>query len=62
MLSLSFQQKRTGIRNHDIDDFIRKASEVQDAVRGLREGTVDPDHIKIEGVETEEEKAEKEVP
>ncbi len=30
-------------------------------MKGLREGTVDPDKIKIEGIETEEEKKKKEV-
>ncbi len=38
-----------------------KATDIEAAVKGLREGTVDPDKIKIEGIETEEEKKKKEV-
>ena len=54
-------ERRTGIQNDDIDDFIRKADEVDAAIKGLRDGTIDPTkEIKIAGIETEEEKAEKE--
>lgn len=54
-------EKRTGIANDDIDDFIRKADEVDAAIKGLRDGTIDPTkEIKIAGIESVEEKAEKE--
>lgn len=53
-------EKRTGVKNSDIDDFLRKADAVQDAIRGLKDGTLDPTkEIKIEGIETEEEKKSK---
>jgi len=53
-------EKRTGIKDDDIEDFIRKATEVEAAVQGLRDGTVNPDKIKIEGIDSEEEKQQKE--
>jgi hypothetical protein len=55
-------ERRTGIKDADIDDFIRKATEVENAINGLKEGTIDPSKpIKIEGIETEEEIKLKEV-
>jgi hypothetical protein len=54
-------QKRTGIKENEIEDFLRKANAVQEAVQGMRDGTVNPDTIKIEGIDTDEEKKEKEV-
>eukprot|EP00604_Paraphysomonas_vestita_P001519 CAMPEP_0174822658 /NCGR_PEP_ID=MMETSP1107-20130205/17506_1 /TAXON_ID=36770 /ORGANISM="Paraphysomonas vestita, Strain GFlagA" /LENGTH=277 /DNA_ID=CAMNT_0016042253 /DNA_START=22 /DNA_END=852 /DNA_ORIENTATION=+ len=53
-------EKRTGIKNDDIDDFLRKANEVEEAIRALKDGKINPDEIKIAGIETEEEKLEKE--
>lgn len=52
-------ERRTGVKNSDIDEFLRKASAVEEAVKGLRDGTVDPENLKVEGIETEEEKKQK---
>ena len=54
-------QRRTGIKNSDIDDFERKVDDVNNAIKGLLNGTVSPDDIKIEGIESEEEKLQKQV-
>lgn len=61
MCSQCVLQKRTGISDGDISDFLSKATAVEEAVRALRDGTVDPENLKVEGIETEEEKREKEV-
>ncbi len=54
-------EKRTGVKNDDIEDFLRKAGDVEAAIKGLRDGTIDPtEEIKIAGIETPEEIAEKE--
>lgn len=55
-------EKRTGIKNSDIDEFLAKANAVDEAIRGMREGTVDPDSIKIDGIDCDppEVQAEKE--
>mmetsp|Transcript_35124 Transcript_35124/g.81377 ORF Transcript_35124/g.81377 Transcript_35124/m.81377 type:complete len:1191 (-) Transcript_35124:133-3705(-) len=53
-------EKRTGIKNAEVDDFLRKVNEVQAAITGMTDGTVDPDTVEIEGVETEAQKAKKE--
>ena len=54
-------EKRTGIKNGDIDDFLRKVTSVQDAIQGLADGTVDPHkEIEIEGIETMKQKKERE--
>jgi hypothetical protein len=50
-------ESRTGVKDADIDSFLAKATAVQDAIKGLKEGTLDPSkEIKIEGIETESEK------
>ena len=57
-------EKRTGIKDDDIEDFIRKASQIEDAVKGLRDGTLDATALKaVEedlGIESDEVKARKE--
>ena len=54
-------EKRTGVKDDDIEDFLRKAGDVEAAIKGLRDGTIDPtQEIKIAGIETPEEIAEKE--
>lgn len=50
-------ERRTGVKDGDIDDFLRKANEVEAAIKGMIAGTVDPTTIRIEGLESEEEKA-----
>ncbi|CAM9252279.1 unnamed protein product, partial [Ectocarpus fasciculatus] len=52
--------KRLGIKDSDIDDFLSKADAVEAAIKGMRDGTVDPATVKIEGIDSDEEKAEKE--
>lgn len=56
-------QKRTGIKDSEIDDFVSKANAVDAAIRGMRDGTVDPDKIQIDGVDCDsvEVREEKEV-
>ena len=51
-------EKRTGIKDADIDKFIDKASAVEAAIKGMIDGTVDPDTVKIKGIKSEEELAE----
>ena len=59
---ISISQRRTGVKNEDIDDFLSKASAVEAAIKGLKDGSIDPNKMpKIAGIETDEEKAEKEV-
>lgn len=55
-------ERRTGVKNEDIDAFIVKANAVDEAIRGMRDGTVDPATIKIDGIDcdTMEVKEEKE--
>ncbi len=54
-------QRRTGVKNEDIDDFVRKTTELERAIKGLADGTLKPEDVKIEGIETEEEKEKKKV-
>lgn len=49
------------ISRDEIDDFARKAEEVQKAIKDMMDGKIRPEDIKIEGIESEEEKAQKEV-
>jgi len=53
-------EKRTGVKDVDFDEFVRKASDVEAAIRGMMYGSVNPDKVKIEGIDTEEEKQAKE--
>ena len=56
-------ERRTGVRNEEIDDFVRKATALEEAIRGLRDGTLDLKDVRIEGIDcdSEEVKAQKEV-
>lgn len=56
-------ERRTGVKNEDIDNFVNKATLLEEAIRGLRDGTVDPMSIRIPGIDcdSEEEKAVKQV-
>lgn len=49
-----------GIKKGEIEDFLSKAEAVEAAIKGMRDGTVDPNNIKIEGIDSPEEIAEKE--
>ena len=57
-------EKRTGIKDDDIEEFIRKAAQIEGAVKGLRDGTLDATELKaVEddlGIESDEVKARKE--
>ena len=56
-------ERRTGVKDVDIDSFVSKATLLEEAIRGLRDGTLDPKTLKIEGFDcdTDEEKAAKQV-
>lgn len=47
-------ERRTGVKNGDIEDFERKVDDVQAAIKALAAGTIKPEDVKIEGIETEE--------
>eukprot|EP00607_Mallomonas_marina_P007394 CAMPEP_0182420456 /NCGR_PEP_ID=MMETSP1167-20130531/5277_1 /TAXON_ID=2988 /ORGANISM="Mallomonas Sp, Strain CCMP3275" /LENGTH=975 /DNA_ID=CAMNT_0024596427 /DNA_START=14 /DNA_END=2941 /DNA_ORIENTATION=- len=51
-------EERTGIKDDDINEFLKKVDAVDDAIKGMVSGTVKPEDVRIEGVLTEEEKAE----
>lgn len=57
--------ERSGRIHHslmnDKSDVCLQATEVEAAIKGLLNGTIAPENVKIEGIDTEEEKAEKEV-
>lgn len=56
-----FFQRRTGVKSEDVDDFVRKADDIQSAIAAMMRGEISPDQVKIQGIDTPEEKAEKEV-
>ncbi len=53
-------EKRTGVKNADIDDFTRKAADVQNAIRDMLDGKIEPEDVKIDGIDSPEETARKE--
>jgi len=52
-------EKRTGVKNVDIDEFLRKAEGVEDAIRRMAAGELRPEDVKIDGIDTPEEEAQK---
>lgn len=44
-----------------VDYAVVKTTQVEAALRGILDGTLNPDDVKIEGLESEEEKKKKEV-
>jgi hypothetical protein len=40
---------------------VLQVNDVEAAIKGLMDGTIKPEDVKVEGIETEEEKMEKEV-
>lgn len=48
-------EKRTGIKDGDIDDFLRKVTDVDHAIKGMMAGELDPDDVRVEGIPTKEE-------
>jgi hypothetical protein len=53
-------ERRTRIKNDDIDDFTRKATDVQNAIRDMLDGKIEPENVKIEGIDSPEEVIQKE--
>jgi len=53
-------QKRTGIKDSEIDEFLAKASALEEAIKNIKDGKFNSeDDINIPGFETEEERNEK---
>ena len=48
-------EKRTGVKDDDIDDFLRKVTDVQSAIQDMAAGRVDPKDVRVEGIKTAEE-------
>jgi tetratricopeptide (TPR) repeat protein len=58
-MALLDMEKRTGIGNDDVDRFIAKTTEVETLIKGMKDGTIDPDDKRIRrklGIKTKEEK------
>eukprot|EP01041_Mallomonas_annulata_P007953 gene7953-16282_t len=53
-------RKKESVKDQDIDSFLDKVNAVDDAIKGMIDGTIDPATVKIEGIETEDEKNERE--
>ena len=53
-------ERRTGVRNEDIDAFVKKATALEEAIRGLRDGTIQPNDIRIEGIDCDSEEVKEE--
>jgi len=53
-------EKRTGIKNSDVDDFLKKATALESAISGIKDGSLDPAKVSLKkyGILTEEEQAE----
>jgi len=54
-------EKRTGVKDGDINEFLAKVTAVENAIKGLASGTVKPEDIKIDGIETEDDKRAREI-
>lgn len=54
-------QRRTGVKDGDISDFERKVNDVEKAIKGMLDGSIKPEDVKVEGIESEEEKIQKQV-
>lgn len=55
-------ERRTGVKEADIDEFTTKADAVQKAIQAMMNGEIAPEDVKVEGIdcESEEEKQQKE--
>lgn len=53
-------EKRTGVKNSEIDDFLKKATALESAISGISDGSLDPDKVSLKkyGILTAEEEAE----
>lgn len=54
-------ERRTGIKDEEIDEFTTKADAVQKAIQAMMRGEIKPEDIKIDGIDTDEEIRQKEV-
>eukprot|EP00605_Chrysophyceae_sp_TOSAG23-4_P001227 GSChrysophyteH1.ASY1.ANO1.1337.1 assembled CDS len=52
-------EKRTGVKNVDIDDFVRRATDIESAIKDMAAGKIKPEDVKIDGIDTPEEEAKK---
>mmetsp|Transcript_28183 Transcript_28183/g.45287 ORF Transcript_28183/g.45287 Transcript_28183/m.45287 type:complete len:840 (-) Transcript_28183:118-2637(-) len=48
-------EKRTGVTEDELAEFEAKTSQVSELIRGLKEGTIKPEDVKVPGEKTEEE-------
>lgn len=48
-------EKRTGVKDTDIDDFLEKANAVQAAIKGMSDGSLRPEDVHVDGIDTPEE-------
>ena len=50
-------ERRTGIKNNEVDDFVKKADALHKAISGMKDGTLDPKDVSLKkyGILTEEE-------
>ena len=48
-------EKRTGVKDSDIDDFLSKVDGIQAQLNGLVDGSIKPEDVKVDGVHTQEE-------
>ena len=53
-------ERRTGVKNKDIDQFVSKVDDVNEQLRKLMSGELAPEDVRIPGEKTAEEKAEEE--
>ena len=53
-------EKRTGVKKDDVDDFARKAEDVEKAIKAMMAGEIAPEDVKVDGIDSPEEEAEKE--
>ncbi len=52
-------ERRTGVKNNDIDEFLRKATDIEAAVKAMANGEIAPEDVKVDGIDTPEEEAAK---
>ena len=53
-------ERRTGVKNSDVDDFVKKTDALQQAISGIVSGELDPAKVSLKkyGILTEQEQAE----
>lgn len=53
-MTLFDMERRTGISNNEVDDFVERMDLLSDAMEQIKNGTFDPNHCKIPGYKTPE--------